>query len=51
MVLKYLLREPIFSQYTMPALKKVTGLLHLPQVLVDLISSVLDYYRYYSYIA
>ena len=50
-LLKYLLRDPIFETFTLPLLQKIFKVLRLPDTLFGLLLSVLNYYRYYIYIA
>ena len=50
-LLKYLLRDPIFEQFTLKVLQKVFKVMRIPDALFGLVLSVLNYYRYYIYIA
>ena len=50
-LLKYFLRDPIFESFTLKVLQKIFTVLRLPNALFGLLLSVLNYYRYYVYIA
>ena len=50
-MLKYLLRDPIFEQYTLVYLKAIFIRFRIPAALFGLLKSVLNFYRYYIYIA
>ena len=50
-LLKYLLRDPIFESFTLKVLQKMFKVLRIPDALFGLVLSVLNYYRYYIYIA
>lgn len=48
---KYLIRDPIFENYTLPAIQRVFQFLRIPNALFGIVLSILNYYRYYTYIA
>lgn len=48
---KYLIRDPIFENYTLPAIHRVFQILRIPNALYGIVLSILNYYRYYTYIA
>lgn len=48
---KYLVREPIFTSYTKPAIQRALGMIWAPEIIQKLILMYINYYRYYSYIA
>lgn len=48
--LKYLIRDPMFDR-TKFILTKLFGLLRLPERMLGILFSVLNYFRYYAYIA
>jgi hypothetical protein len=50
-LLKYLIREPIFSRIVRPGLEKVCGKLWIPSAFVSYFIAYINYYRYYSFIA
>ena len=50
-LMKYLIRDPIFENYTLVALKKVCQVMRVPSAIFGIILSILNYYRYYTYIA
>ena len=50
-IAKYLLRDPIFDNFTMPLLTNLFRVLRLPQALFGLLLSIINYYRYYIYIS
>ena len=49
--LKYLIRDPIFSEFTLSIIKSLFRILRLPTYLLGLLLSILNYYRYYTYIS
>jgi len=49
-LLKYLVRDPIFESYTKVVLERVFDALRISKLL-PLVLSVVNYFRYYSYIA
>lgn len=50
-LLKYLIREPIFSRVVKPGLEKVCSKLWIPSAFVSYFIAYINYYRYYSFIA
>ena len=48
---KYLIRDPFFQDYTMYYLKKLFEMLRIPERILQFLLSILNYYRYYAYIA
>ena len=50
-MLKYFLRDPVFENYTLKVLRKVFEILKIPKFIFGILLSVLNYYRYYIYIA
>lgn len=50
-LMKYLIRDPIFENYTLVVLKKLCMILRVPKAIFGIILSILNYYRYYTYIA
>ena len=50
-IIKYLIREPIFEDMTKPFLAKIFGMLRISPKILGLLVSVLNYFRYYAYIA
>jgi hypothetical protein len=49
-LIKYLVRDPIFESYTKVLLERVFGALRISRLL-PLLLSIVNYFRYYSYIA
>jgi peroxin-16 len=49
LLLKYFIREPVFSNFTVKLIEKVVS--KVSPALMRLILSVISYYRYYAYIA
>lgn len=50
-LLKYLVREPIFTRIVQPSLEKVCSKLWIPNAFVGYFISYVNYYRYYSFIS
>ena len=50
-LLKYFIRDPIFENFTLKVLQKVFSVLRIPDSLFGILLSILNYYRYYTYIA
>ena len=50
-LLKYLIRDPIYYTYTEPLAAKVFSTLRISPRILGLILSIVNYYKYYSYIA
>jgi hypothetical protein len=48
---KYLMREPIFSNYTLQYFERIAKMLKVPAFLIEFVKSILNYYRYYTYIS
>lgn len=48
---KYLARDPIYDNYTMPIAVRIFNALYFPQFLTGLILSIVSFNRYYAYIA
>ena len=51
LIIKYLIREPIFENYTKVFLAKLFTILKISPRIFGLLLSVLNYFRYYAYIA
>jgi len=51
MLLKYLIRDPIYENFTKKLLEKVFSALRISPKLLALLLSLLNYFRYYAYIA
>lgn len=49
--MKYLVREPIFTNLVKPGIEKVFSMLWLPAGFSGYFVSYINYYRYYSFIA
>ena len=50
-LLKYLVRDPIFSVYTKPMIVSLLGKLRIPSTVVTYLFAYINYYRYYTYIS
>lgn len=50
-LLKYLIRDPIFETFTLKVINKIFRVCRIPESLFGILLSVLNYYRYYTYIA
>ena len=50
-LLVYLIRDPIFQDYTQPAALKVFTALRISPRILGLLLAIVSYYRYYAYIA
>ena len=50
-LLKYLLRDPLFETFTLKVLRKMFEVMRIPKFLYGIVLSILNYYRYYIYIA
>jgi peroxin-16 len=50
-LMKYLLRDPLFEVFTIKLLQRIFQMLRLPTAMFGLLLSILNYYRYYIYIA
>lgn len=50
--LKYLIRDPIFTQFTKPMIEKYLGKVRIiPQAIISYLIAYINYFRFYSYIA
>jgi hypothetical protein len=49
--MKYLIRDPIFDKFTRQIIVKIFSVLRLPTKMLDIIFSIISYFRYYAYIA
>ena len=50
-LVKYLIRDPIYESFTLKIIQRVFGILRIPESLYGIVLSILNYYRYYTYIA
>ena len=50
-LLKYLLRDPLFSEHVRPKAEKYCGKVFIPQLVVQYLFSYINYFRIYNYIA
>ena len=50
-LVKYLIRDPVYESFTLPFIRKVFSMLRIPDALYGIVLSILNYYRYYTYIA
>ena len=50
-VLKYAMRDPLFERYTKPYIEKVFQILRVNPTIRAIILSIMNYFRYYTYIA
>ncbi len=50
-ILKYIVRDPIFTDYFKFYLEKVCRLVRVPEAIVTYLLAYINYYRFYSYIA
>lgn len=50
-MLKYLIREPIYSKYTQPFLVRLFSALRISPRIYGIILSIVAYFQYYAYIA
>lgn len=50
-LVKYLIRDPIYESFTLKVIQRVFGILRIPESLYGIVLSILNYYRYYTYIA
>jgi hypothetical protein len=51
-LLKYLVRDPIFTQFTKPMIEKYLGKLRIiPPAIISYLIAYINYFRFYSYIA
>jgi len=49
--LKYLVRDPVFTDYTMPILIKLLNRMHVPTVVSTYLLAYIKYFRYYAFIS
>lgn len=50
-LLKYLIREPLFSTFVSPQIRSILGKLYVPEPLVGYLLAYINYHRYFSFIA
>ena len=50
-LLKYLVRDPVFSVYTKPFIERVLRRVRIPHTAIALLFAFINYYRYYTYIS
>ena len=51
-LLKYLIRDPIFSVYTKPVIVKIlTKMRFVPATVIAYLFALINYWRYYTYIS
>ena len=50
-LLKYLIRDPFYENYTLPFIRRLFAICRMPEALYGIVLSILNYYRYYTYIA
>jgi len=50
-LLKYLIREPLFSNFVRPQINRVLGKLYVPEPLIGYLLAYINYHRYFSFIA
>ena len=50
-LLKYLIRDPIYQSHTQPLLMKIFQTLRIPVRIYSILFALVEYCRYYSYIA
>ena len=50
-LLKYLVRDPIFTVYTRPLIEKVLHKVWVPHTVIAYLFAYVNYYRYYTYIS
>jgi hypothetical protein len=48
---KYLIRDPIFEDYTKRFIGKLFGFLRISPKILAFLYSIINYFRYYAYIA
>ena len=51
LIIRYLIRDPIFQDYTQPIVLKVFTALRISPKIYGLILGIVSYFRYYAYIA
>lgn len=50
-LVKYLIRDPIYDQFTLPLIRKIFTIFRLPETLYGIVLSILNYWKYYTFIA
>jgi len=50
-LIRYLIRDPIFEDYTQPIALKVFTTLRISPKIFGLLLSIVSYFKYYAYIA
>ena len=50
-LLKYLVRDPVFSVYTKPIIVNLLRRVRVPQTVIAYLFAYINYYRYYTYIS
>ena len=50
-LVKYLVRDPIFTLYTKPVIVAILRKLRIPHTLIAYIFAYINYYRYFYYIS
>lgn len=50
-LIKYLIRDPIFEDYTKHFISKLFTFLRISPKILALLVSIINYFRYYAYIA
>ena len=50
-LLKYLIRDPVFSEYTMPMVMKLLAKLRVPTMFSTYLFAYINYFRYYTFIS
>jgi hypothetical protein len=50
-LLKYIVRDPIFTEYFRKWLEIICATVRIPSAMVQYLLAYINYYRFYSYIA
>ena len=50
-LLKYLVRDPVFSVYTKPIIVSLLRRVRIPHTAIHYLFAYINYYRYYTYIS
>ena len=50
-LLKYIVRDPIFSVYTKPLIVSLLRKVRIPHTAIAYLFAYINYYRYYTYIS
>ena len=50
-LLKYLIRDPVFTNYTRPIITKVLTKVRIPHFAIAYLFACINYCRYYTYIS